>query len=67
MNDLHAPRHSAVMKALLEAGLMTATVRRLTGMTLGREPRGVESIFRKKQEVIHPLDKPLHKTAISGC
>jgi dihydroxy-acid dehydratase len=63
MNDLHrAGGTPPVMKALLEAGLMHGDCLTVTGKTLAENLSGIESIFRKKQEVIHPLDKPLHRT-----
>ncbi len=63
MNDLHrAGGTPPVMKALLEAGLMHGDCLTVTGQTLAENLAGIESIFRKKQEVIHTLDKPLHKT-----
>jgi dihydroxy-acid dehydratase len=63
MNDLHRVGGTPpVMKALLEAGLMHGDCLTVTGKTLAENLAGIESIFRKKQEVIHPLDKPLHKT-----
>src|SRR5207247_6354822 len=32
----------------------------VTGKTLAENLAGVESIFRKEQEVVRPLDRPLH-------
>jgi dihydroxy-acid dehydratase len=61
MNDLHrAGGTPPVLKALLEAGLLHGDCLTVTGKTLSEILAGVESIFRKKQEVIRPLEKPLH-------
>ena len=63
MNDLHRVGGTPpVMKALLEAGLMHGDCLTVTGKTLSENLASVESIYRKKQEVIHPIDKPLHAT-----
>jgi dihydroxy-acid dehydratase len=61
MNDLHrAGGTPPVLKALLEAGLLHGDCLTVTGKSLAENLAGVESIFRKKQEVIRPLEKPLH-------
>src|SRR5436305_10800050 len=63
MNDLHrAGGTPAVLKALLEAGMLHGDCLTVTGRTLADNLTEVESIYRKKQNVVHPLDRPMHKT-----
>ncbi len=63
MNDLHrAGGTPAVLKALLEAGLLHGDCITVTGRTLAENLQDIESIYRRKQDVIRPLDRPLHPT-----
>jgi dihydroxy-acid dehydratase len=61
MNDLHrAGGTPAVLKALLEAGWLHGDCLTCTGQTLAYNLKEVESIYRSRQEVVRPLDRPLH-------
>lgn len=62
MNDLHrAGGTPPVLKALLEAGLLHGDCITVTGKTLAENLKDVESIYKNtKQDVIHPINKPLH-------
>jgi dihydroxy-acid dehydratase len=61
MHDLHqAGGTPAVLKALLDAGLLDGDCITVTGKTLAENLREVDSIYKRKQTVIHPLEKPLH-------
>lgn len=63
MTDLHRVGGTPpVLKALLEAGLLHGDCVTVTGKTMAENLKDVPSIFKKKQDVIHPLDKPLHAT-----
>jgi len=63
MNDLHRVGGTpAVLKALLEAGLLHGDCLTCTGRTLAENLAEVDSIFKKKQDVVRPLDRPLHAT-----
>jgi dihydroxy-acid dehydratase len=63
MNDLHrAGGTPAVLKGLLEAGLLDGTCQTVTGRNLAENLKDVESIFRRRQEVVRPLDRPMHPT-----
>jgi dihydroxy-acid dehydratase len=61
MNDLHrAGGTPAVLKALLEAGMLHGDCITVTGKTLAENLKDVDSIYRRRQEVVRPLDRPLH-------
>jgi dihydroxy-acid dehydratase len=61
MNDLHrAGGTPAVLKALLEAGMLHGDCITVTGKTLAENLKEVESIYRRRQEVVRPLDRPLN-------
>jgi dihydroxy-acid dehydratase len=63
MNDLHRVGGTpAVLKALLEAGFLHGDCLTVTGATLAENLKDVESVYRRKQDVVHPLEKPLHGT-----
>jgi dihydroxy-acid dehydratase len=63
MNDLHRVGGTPpVMKALLDAGLLHGDCLTVTGKTLAENLAGVESIYTRRQEVIRPLEKPMHPT-----
>jgi dihydroxy-acid dehydratase len=61
MNDLYrAGGTPAVMKALLEAGLLHGDCLTVTGGTLAQNLGKVPSIYKRKQSVVKPLADPLH-------
>src|SRR5215472_8329652 len=61
MNDLYrAGGTPAVMKALLEAGLLHGDCLTVTGGTISQNLEKVPSIYRRKQNVVKPLADPLH-------
>jgi len=62
MNDLHRAGGSPpVLKALLEAGLLHGDCITVTGKTLAENLKEIDSIYKNpKQNVILPMDKPLH-------
>jgi dihydroxy-acid dehydratase len=61
MNDLHrAGGTPAVLKALLEAGLLHGGCITVTGKTLAENLKDVDSVYRRKQDVVRPLNRPLH-------
>ncbi len=63
MNDLHrAGGTPTVLKALLEAGLIHGDCVTVTGQTVAENLKDVESIYKRKQDVIRPLERPLHAT-----
>jgi dihydroxy-acid dehydratase len=63
MNDLHrAGGTPAVLKALLDAGLLDGSCLTVTGRTLADNLKEVESIFKRKQDVVRPLERPMHPT-----
>jgi dihydroxy-acid dehydratase len=63
MFDLHRVGGTpAVLKALLEAGLLHGDCITVTGQTLAQNLAGVESVFKRPQEIVRPLDQPLHPT-----
>jgi dihydroxy-acid dehydratase len=63
MNDLHrAGGTPAVLKGLLEAGLLDGSCVTATGQTLADNLKGVESVFKRRQDVVRPLERPMHPT-----
>ncbi len=63
MNDLHrAGGTPAVLKALLDAGFLHGDCLTCTGRTLADNLKDVESIYKRRQDVVRPLDRPLHAT-----
>ena len=63
MNDLHrAGGTPAVLRGLLDAGLIHGDCVTVTGTTLAENLKDVESIFKRRQEVVRPLNRPLHGT-----
>src|SRR5436190_7001750 len=63
MNDLHrAGGTPAVLRALLEAKLLHGDCLTVTGRTLADNLKDVESVYRRRQEVVRPLEKPMHPT-----
>jgi dihydroxy-acid dehydratase len=63
MNDLHrAGGTPAVLRALLDAGLLHGDCITVTGKTLAENLANIASVYARKQDVIRPLDRPLHPT-----
>jgi dihydroxy-acid dehydratase len=61
MHDLYKVGGTpAVLKALLEAGLLHGDCVTVTGATLAENLKTVESVYRTRQTVVRPLDKPMH-------
>src|SRR5438105_5653445 len=61
MFDLYRAGGTApVLRALLDAGMLRGDCLTVTGKTLAENLKDVPSIYAKKQDVILPLDKPLH-------
>ncbi|MCI0639205.1 MAG: dihydroxy-acid dehydratase [Gemmataceae bacterium] len=61
MHDLHKVGGTpAVLRALLDAGLMHGDCMTVTGKTLAENHKDVASIYRREQPVIKPIDKPMH-------
>ena len=50
----------AVLKALLDAGMLHGDCPTVTGKTLAENLAGVKSVYTKPQSVVMPLDKPKH-------
>src|SRR5262245_30788933 len=63
MNDLHRVGGTpAVLRALLDAGFLHADCVTVTGKTLGENLAQVESVYKRQQDVVLPLEKPMHAT-----
>jgi dihydroxy-acid dehydratase len=63
MNDLHRVGGTpAVLRALLEAGLLHGDCLTVTGQTLAENLKDVESIYKRRQDLVRPLERPLHAT-----
>lgn len=63
MHDLHKGGGTpAVMKALLDAGFLHGDCMTCTGKTIAENLKDITSIYKRKQEVVKPLDKPMHPT-----
>src|SRR4051812_19273103 len=63
MNDLHQVGGTpAVLRALLDAGLLHRHCMTVTGQTLAENLQDVPSIYAHHQDVVLPLDKPMHPT-----
>jgi dihydroxy-acid dehydratase len=61
MNDLYRVGGTpAVLKALLEAGLLHGDCLTVTGGTLAQNLDKVPSIYKRKQNIVKPLNDPLH-------
>jgi dihydroxy-acid dehydratase len=61
MFDLHKVGGTpAVLKALLEAGLLHGDCLTCAGKTIGDNLRDIPSIYRSRQAVIKPMDAPMH-------
>lgn len=63
MNDLHrAGGTPAVLKGLLDAGLIHGHCLTATGRSIADNLENMESIFTRKQTVVLPMDKPMHES-----
>jgi dihydroxy-acid dehydratase len=63
MNDLHrAGGTPAVLRALLDAGLLHGDCVTVTGQTLAANLKEVVSVYKRRQEVVRPLEKPMYAT-----
>jgi dihydroxy-acid dehydratase len=63
MHDLHTVGGTpAVLRALLDAGFLHGDCITVTGQTLAENLRQVPSVFSRKQDVIRPLNAPMHAT-----
>ncbi len=63
MYDLHkAGGTPAVLRALLDQGLLDGDCMTCTGRTLAENLEGVTSIHQREQDVVMPFEKPLHPT-----
>jgi dihydroxy-acid dehydratase len=63
MNDLHRVGGTpAVLRALLDAGMLHGDCLTVTGATLAENLKPVASIYATKQDVVKPLNKPMHKS-----
>lgn len=63
MNDLHrAGGTPAVLKALLDAGFLHGDCITVTGKTIAENLKSVASVYKRPQEIVRPLDKPMHPT-----
>lgn len=63
MHDLHTVGGTpAVLRALLDAGFLHGDCPTVTGKTLAENLKDVPSVYSRKQDVILPLDKPMHPT-----
>jgi dihydroxy-acid dehydratase len=63
MNDLHHVGGTpAVLRALLDAGLLHGDCLTVTGATLAENLKHVQSVYATKQDVVKPLNKPMHRS-----
>ncbi|MBY0228629.1 MAG: dihydroxy-acid dehydratase [Gemmataceae bacterium] len=63
MNDLHRVGGTpAVLRALLDAGLLHGDCPTVTGRTLAQNLEKTPSVYARAQDVVLPLDKPMHAT-----
>jgi dihydroxy-acid dehydratase len=61
MHDLHkAGGTPAVLKALLEAGLLHGDCLTCTGATLAENLQKVKSVYHQRQNVVRPFEEPMH-------
>jgi dihydroxy-acid dehydratase len=61
MHDLYkAGGTPAVLRALLDAGMLHGDCLTCTGATLAENLRSVKSVYERKQNVVKPLNDPLH-------
>src|SRR6185369_7973756 len=63
MHDLHTVGGTpAVLRALLDAGFLHGDCPTVTGKSLADNLKVVPSVYSRKQDVVLPLDKPMHPT-----
>lgn len=63
MHDLHQVGGTpAVLRALLDAGLLHGDCITVTGRTLAENLREIPSVYARPQRVVLPLDRPMHPT-----
>ncbi|HEX4591157.1 MAG TPA: dihydroxy-acid dehydratase [Gemmataceae bacterium] len=63
MYDLHTVGGTpAVLRALLDAGFLHGDCMTVTGETIAQNLKDVPSVYARKQNVVRPLDQPLHPT-----
>ncbi len=63
MNDLHRVGGTpAALRALLDAGLLHGGCLTVTGRTLAENLANVPSVYSRPQDVMLPIDKPMHPT-----
>src|SRR5438067_1884790 len=63
MHDLHTVGGTpAILRALLDAGFLHGECMTVTGKTLADNLQDVPSIYRREQDVVRPLDRPMHPT-----
>jgi dihydroxy-acid dehydratase len=63
MNDLHRVGGTpSVLRALLDAGLLHGDCITVTGQTIAENLNDIESVYKHKQDVVRPIERPLHKT-----
>src|SRR5439155_22275739 len=63
MNDLHRVGVTpAALRALLDAGMLHGDCLTVTGATLAENLKQVASVYATKQDVVKPLNKPMHKS-----
>src|SRR5207245_5041099 len=61
MHDLHKVGSTpAVLKALLHAGMLHSDCLTCTGQTIAENLKNVPSIYEQKQNVVKPLNDPMH-------
>src|SRR5438445_5996606 len=61
MHDLYKVGGTpAVLKALLEAGMLHGDCLTCTGATLAEHLKSVNSIYKRRQSVVRPLKEPMH-------
>jgi dihydroxy-acid dehydratase len=61
MHDLYKVGGTpAVLKALLEAGMLQGDCLTCTGATLAENLKSVKSIYQRRQSVVKPLNEPMH-------
>jgi dihydroxy-acid dehydratase len=60
MYDLHTVGGTpAVLRALLDAGLLHGDCVTVTGQTLAENLKDVSSVFSRKQDVVRPVERPM--------
>ncbi|MSR79176.1 MAG: dihydroxy-acid dehydratase [Gemmataceae bacterium] len=63
MNDLHRVGGTpAVLKALLDLGFLHGDCITVTGKTLAENLANIPNVYAKPQDVIRPIETPMHKT-----